>query len=622
MSFVDYPKAHQAEQWSKGPEVDDKNPVLRGPLLAVAGTIVSKLPALQKFLWSNAGFGSLRDYVALAGVIPRFVPLVIPVENNDRAVIPNATNLDGVLYESAPADLIGRYHTAADYHNAYKSGNVTPLQIAEALHSLILRGQDPRCKYDNAWVDSHGADNIALEAARQSTERWKQGRPLGLLDGVPFGVKDDLDVKDYVSHMGLKYQSNLSFQKPAEETIHPVRKLQEAGAIMIGKNAMHELGCDTTGCNPAWGTPTNWHNTSYYPGGSSSGAGSSIGAGIIPFALGTDAGGSARIPPCFNGVYGLKTTHNRIMSLTHTMCVVCPMASTVADLTAAYRVTAQPNLEDGITSCFVPSPLRDSSAKKCIGIEKTWVSKSDPQVLEQFNNGLDYLKTLGYEVVDITIPNLKECQLAHGAACLTEMAEQHRSRIGKDSNWMKTVNNATKIMLGVGSSTPGLDLIKYHQVRTVLMEHLAYIFKTYPGIIILSPTSPQIGWPRNPNDEAYGVNDANISLRNMMYIFLANMVGCPALTAPIGFVNPEQGEGQLPIGMMAMNEWGAEESLLAWAADTERYLNEKYPGGRVRPAGWVDVLKLTQDRANGASKASVPDSKGAATDVQNKSLLS
>ncbi|KKF95902.1 Fatty acid amide hydrolase [Ceratocystis platani] len=441
MSFVDYPKAHQAEQWSKGPEVDDKNPALRGPLLAVAGTIVSKLPALQKFLWSNAGFGSLRDYVALSGVIPRFVPLVIPVENNDQAIIPSATNLDSVLYERAAADLIGRYHTAADYHNAYKSGNVTPLQVAEALHSLVLRGQDPRSKYDNAWVDSHGADNIALEAARQSTERWKQGRPLGLLDGVPFGVKDDLDVKDYVSHMGLKYQSNLSFQKPAEETIHPVRKLQEAGAIMIGKNAMHELGCDTTGCN--------------------------------------------------------------------------------------------------------------------------------------FNNGLDYLKTLGYEVVEITIPNLKECQLAHGAACLTEMAEQHRSRIGKDSNWMKTVNNATKIMLGVGSCTPGLDLIKYHQLRTVLMEHMAYIFKTYPGIIILSPTSPQIGWPRNQGDEAYGVNDANTSLRNMMYIFLANMVGCPALTAPIGFVNPEQGEGQLPIGMMAMNEWGAEESLLAWAADTERYLNEK-----------------------------------------------
>ncbi|KAL5611737.1 uncharacterized protein BROUX77_001893 [Berkeleyomyces rouxiae] len=612
MSFVNYPKARQAEQWSKGPEAEDKNPVLRGRMLAVAGT-------MQNFLWSNAGFSSLRDYAGLAGVSPRFVPLVIPAQNNEQAVIPSAPDLADELFQCSAAELVGRYHTAADYHAAYKSGEITPLQVAEALHSLIHRDQTPRSKYDNAWVDSHGADNIAIEAARQSTERWKQGRPLGLLDGVPFGVKDDLNVKGYVSHMGLAYQPNLSFQKPAEETIHPVKMLQEAGAIMIAKNAMHELGCDTTGCNPAWGTPTNWHNTSYYPGGSSSGAGSSLGAGIIPIALGTDAGGSIRIPPCFNGVYGLKTTHNRTMSVHHTMSVVSPMAGTVADLTAAYRVVAQANPEDGVTSCFVPSALRDSDAEKYIGIDKSWVNKADMQVIERFNSGVDYLKTLGYKVVDITIPNLKECQLAHGAVCLTEMAEQHRSRIGGDANWLNTVHSGTKIMLGVGSCTPGLDYIKYNQLRTVLMEHMAYIFKTYPGILILSPTSAQSGWARDPGDDAYGVNDANISLRNMIYVFLANMTGCPALTAPIGFVEPKQGEGQLPIGMMAMGEWGAEESLLAWASDTEKYLHEKYPGGRVKPAGWVDVLQFTRDRVSSAQEESSLDSKGIADGAQSLS---
>ncbi|KKA28866.1 hypothetical protein TD95_000297 [Thielaviopsis punctulata] len=598
--FVDYPAAREASQWASSEAAEDQNPVLRGRMLVAAGNIVSRVPALQGFLWSNAGFGSLRDVQALAGVNPRFTPLVIPTANSASADLPSPTHFHADLFQSRSADILGRYHTAADYYNAYKTGEVTPLQVAEALHSLILRGQTPRSKYDNAWVDSHGADHLALEAARRSTERWKKGEPLGLLDGVPFGVKDDLDVKGYVSHMGLKYQPNLSYQKPAKSTIHPVKMLEEAGAIVIAKNSMHELGCDTTGCNPAWGTATNWHNPSYFPGGSSSGAGSSLGAGIIPFALGTDAGGSTRIPPCFNGVYGLKTTHNRTMSVIHTMCVVCPMAATVADLTVAYRVIAQQDPEDGITSCFVPSPLRDATAPKYLGIDWDWVNKADKAVVTEFNKGIDHLKTLGYEVVDITIPNLKEYQLAHGAACLTEMAEQHRSRIGKDANWMSTVNNASKIMLGVGSQTPGLDYIKYNQLRTILMGHIAFLFKKYPGILIMSPTSPQIGWARHPDDEAFGVNDANISLRNMIYVFLANMTGCPALSAPIGFVDPRQGEGRLPIGMMAMGEWGTEETLLAWAGETEAYLQEKYPGGRVRPAGWIDVLQYTKDKAQEA----------------------
>ena len=80
----------------------------------------------------------------------------------------------------------------------------------------------------------------------------------------------------------------------------------------------------------------------------------------------------------------------------------------------------------------------------------------------------------------------------------------------------------------------------------------------------------------------------------MLYTFLANMTGLPAVSAPVGYVDPEQGEGRLPIGLMAVGEWGCEEQLLGWAKEVEDYLHEKYDGGRVRPKSWLDVLRAAK----------------------------
>lgn len=132
-----------------------------------------------------------------------------------------------------------RYYTAGDYHQMYKSGQVTPLQVVETLLALTTK---PDSLYSNAWADSHGADHLALEAARASTERWAAGKPLGVLDGIPIGVKDDIDVKGYVNHIGMRYDAAVPFFSPKEKTTWPIQKLQEAGAIVIGKNTMHEVG--------------------------------------------------------------------------------------------------------------------------------------------------------------------------------------------------------------------------------------------------------------------------------------------------------------------------------------------------------------------------------------------
>ena len=192
----------------------------------------------------------------------------------------------------------------------YKSGKVTPLQVVEALLPLIDREHKPASDYSVAWLDIHG-DEVLAEA-KASTERYAAGKPISILDGVPVGVKCDVDMKGFVSTLGMKVNKAWPyFQTPSTSTVWPVQKLQEAGAIVVGQNNMHEVGMDTTGCNPTTGTPVNLMNRSYYPGGSSSGAGSSLGAGLVPLTVGTDAGGSTRVPPCFAGAYGFKTSQNR-----------------------------------------------------------------------------------------------------------------------------------------------------------------------------------------------------------------------------------------------------------------------------------------------------------------------
>lgn len=137
-----------------------------------------------------------------------------------------------------------RYHSAVDYHEMYKAKKITPLQVTEALLRLSKDGP-----YADAWADTYDKDHLALEAARASTKRYAEGTPLSALDGVPIGVKDDTDVKGYVSHTGMKYKEGIPSFKPAEETIWCIQMLQGAGAIVIGKNRMHELGSDTNGLN-------------------------------------------------------------------------------------------------------------------------------------------------------------------------------------------------------------------------------------------------------------------------------------------------------------------------------------------------------------------------------------
>lgn len=433
-------------------------------------------------------------------------------------------------------------------------------------------------------------------------------------------MKADIAVKGYVSTMGMRPDLRLDFfTQPQQESAWPVRKLEEAGAVMVGKMNQHEIGMDTTGCNSRTGTPLNFYNRAYYPGGSSSGAGSSLGAGLVPLAVGTDAGGSIRVPTATAGCTALKPSHNRTMVMQSSMCIVGPMCANVNDLVIAYRIMAQPDLNDPVAGLFAPSepPSTTSSSSaaadnntKLLGICHPWIAQASPDVREIFDRAVTYYtETLGYKVIDIDIPLIHEARIAHGAVNLAEAADHAKARVppaesaAKGIKWTDLLAPANAVTCCVGAQTTANDYMKFAQVRSVVMRHLAFLFETHgKELLILTPTLPDGGYAITPGDETYGFTDGNRCIRSMLFVWLANMTGCPAATVNGGYVAAEKGEGTLPVGLMVTGMWGEEERCLAWAKEGEKFLGEeekkkqsKGEGGRRRPEGWVDVVVLAKE---------------------------
>ncbi len=116
------------------------------------------------------------------------------------------------------------------------------------------------------------------------------------------------------------------------------------------------------------------------------------------------------------------------------------------------------------------------------------------------------------------------------------------------------------------------------------MQHLIHLFATYPGMIVVTPTTPNAGWKVQEADLRYGCSDGNMSIRNMEYVWLANFTGAPAISVPVG-----NADGGVPVGLMGMSEWGDEEGLIGFGYEVERYLHQT-DGGRARPGNFVDAI--------------------------------
>ncbi|KAL8910982.1 MAG: hypothetical protein Q9171_003793 [Xanthocarpia ochracea] len=546
-------------------------------------TSTTKLNLIASFLWSNAGFGILRHIKELDEYEARYDPTVIKLSHGSKG----QPIEESVMGDTGTDDLkaSNRHYSAAYYTSAYRAGRLTPTQVITGLLEQIS------AKKHHSVAFLQIIPEKVLAAAEASTTRYKSGKPLSPLDGVPVAVKDEVDLDGYEMSLG----SPVDFTRKDGGTSWCIKKWDDAGAIIIGKSNMHELGLDTTNNNPIKGTPLNPHNPSYYTGGSSGGSAYVVSSGLVPIAHGADGGGSIRIPAAYNGLYGLKPTHGRISilpstSLASSCGVMGPIASNMTDLELAYRILATPDPSNPVSSLFSPPSTSPSSKTlpKILGICKPWFSTSSPCVLSACNAALDHYTSLGYETIDISLPYLQEGQLAHALTILTEIST------GTPSSALSSLTASNKILLSVGAQTPAEDFLLAQKMRALLMSHLAYLWRKHPGLLIVTPTTPNAGWPISggAGDLKYGVSDANMSVRSMRFVWLANFTGCPALSIPIGMVEPEVGNGpKVPVALMAMAEWGNEDGLMDWGRCGEEWTWRDGDEKVWKAKGWEDAAE-------------------------------
>ena len=295
--------------------------------------------------------------------------------------------------------------TATQLVASYRTKDLSPVEVAEYLLGRI-EALDARI---NAicLVDA----DTTLAQARASEERWLQGEPQGLLDGVPVAIKDLVVSKGWPTMRGSK---TVDPNQACEHDAPCVARLREHGAVFIGKTTTPEFGWKGTNDNPLTGVTRNPWNLDKTPGGSSGGAGAALAAGYCPLAIGTDAGGSIRIPASFCGVFGLKPTFGRVAAWPASpftnLAHVGPMARTVADGALFLNVISEPDARDWYQQ---PFPQVDFSwdlargvrgAKIAFSPRLGWVKRVDAEVEETVAQAVKRFAELGAQVSEVDPP--------------------------------------------------------------------------------------------------------------------------------------------------------------------------------------------------------------------------
>src|SRR3954453_3529459 len=232
------------------------------------------------------------------------------------------------------------YASALDLVELYRTQALSPVEAVEA---LLARAEALQPKL-NAFclIDRDGA----VAAARAAERRWRDGEPLGPLDGVPVTIKDLVPMRGFPTRRG----SRMIDPVPDIEDGPAVARLREAGAVIIGKTTTPEFGWKAIGDSPLTGIPRNPWNLERTPGGSSAGAAAACAAGIAPLNLGTDGAGSIRIPAAFTGIFGKKATFGRLpaspASPLGLLSNVGPMTRHVRDAALMLNVLSRPDHRD------------------------------------------------------------------------------------------------------------------------------------------------------------------------------------------------------------------------------------------------------------------------------------
>jgi Asp-tRNA(Asn)/Glu-tRNA(Gln) amidotransferase A subunit family amidase len=541
-----------------------KAPVLRGFALRLMTALLER-PVLAVLLAPllTRGLGIEEFRAVQIADPPTFQPLYFSEANTltpDQTTddVPHLVRREGGF----------RFRTIRDFQSAYQNGAITPEQVAERVLAAIEdsdRGTPPL----RAFISCNPED--VLRQAHESARRHKEGRTSGPLDGVPVAIKDEVDMVPYPTTAGTRFLGS----SPAQTDSTVAARLRGAGAMLIGKTNMHEIGILPESVNPHHGAVRNPYNLQHEAGGSSSGSAAAVAAGLCPAAIGADGGGSIRIPAAFCGAVGLMPTFGRVsefgaVPLCASVDYLGPIAATAEDAALVYAVIAGRDVADPNTQAqpAVRMANFDGTLKGVrIGTYQPWFTDANAEVVAACERVLQELVRMGAELVDVVIPELLLVRVAHGLTIHAEMAanmdrydRQHRSDFSV----------RTRLMLANVRSMRSTDYLKAQQIRTRAIRH--FLSALSGADVIATPTTSITAPAIEQRDLPDGKSDVSQVIEVMRFVNPANLAGLPAITVPAGYV----GEG-MPIGLQLIARPWEEDLLLRLAYAVDGVVERRKP---------------------------------------------
>ena len=535
--------------------------ILRTPILGNA--LLSFLKRKNKF-YRMVNFASSSTSEA-SNMMPMYYPIHVMSQeekslhetmvNESPLSIPKLANLHQPRTKLDEIYDIFRYWSIHDYISKYKGREISPLFVAQ----VLIQKRNALNEYLPLIV--HMNEEEIVRNATESTLRYERNSPIGVLDGIPIAVKDEIPVKGYPVTKGTSFLTDIAL-----EDCPCIAKLRKAGAIIVGKTNQHELGLGTTGYNRFYESARNPHNHRHYTGGSSSGSAAVVSSGLVPVAIGKDGGGSIRIPSALCGVVGLKPTFQRITyDSTGGDSVGCigPIATCLNDIALVYAIMAGPLASDHRhLSHFQPkvhlhnfiSPPRTLDDIR-VGFFRAHVEDAHAQMINATMKTIDHLRSLGATIVEIEIPHLQEIHLSHAITILSETYTAVHKYHDKHKN---DYSGEIQITLELAKSFTSYEFVCAQKIKAYAMSYMEELFSSRMDILI-SPATASIA-PLFPNELILqGESNLKQTAELMKYCILGNFIGIPGLVLPPVDYDDET---KLPISVLLQAAHWREDLLL------------------------------------------------------------